>query len=356
MSQARGFTLAVPRPRRLDEEVHTEHPRWMNPKARTVPGEPRTRHPKPQGGGRAMEWRVPGRQNRRSAYGDGYRTYEQVHAAWRRLEAAQLRGGLMEQQQALQDHYAPDPSEGAPGDGRYTEDSRGSQYSSTRDDNEHLVKESNALWTSLFAIVKAAAMKSGQTEKDVNDWLKPYLFEMQQDHFDTNLVHFSLSHPRLRLGDDGMRRVARWMIDNNAQLDGIQSVDFSRQGFSSIGLGFVADAIPLTVKAVEVGENTGYDWAEGILRLCAELRQRGGGNLYCGPANESDYRKLAAHLPSIPYPGHEVTVHVDRLGAMPAEIVVSSTAEEQMTFYADTRSRGFGSPQTGPSAGGYSGR
>eukprot|EP00659_Diplonema_papillatum_P011483 gene11483-17664_t len=182
------------------------------------------------------------------------------------------------------------------------------------------------LWGTLYRIMLWRLPKELTVRPDKHRWLVNMVQGMSQEYAEGTLQILKISHPLLKMGDDGLRRIGRWLIDNIALLEGVRRIEMVGNAASSVGLVAVANALPLSCIEVDAVANTGNNWPMGIAALARALKVRGGGRISCGKALPQDVSKLNAMLSAFTDDGGEVDISVICWGAIPETLILPATS------------------------------
>eukprot|EP01064_Diplonema_japonicum_P033618 TRINITY_DN6685_c0_g2_i1.p1 TRINITY_DN6685_c0_g2~~TRINITY_DN6685_c0_g2_i1.p1 ORF type:complete len:262 (+),score=45.65 TRINITY_DN6685_c0_g2_i1:154-939(+) len=167
------------------------------------------------------------------------------------------------------------------------------------------------MWGVLWRIVEWVMPKHTRPQ-----WIAEKMSEMEILHNNGELRVLILQHPTMKLRDDGLRRVSRWLIEFNEQLEGLRRIDIAGNEAGFTGLQAAANALPLSCMEIDASGNAGTGWIKGATALASALRSRGGGVLYVGKAHKEDIPALKKSLTTISQvKGGEVQVHIFRWGA-----------------------------------------
>ena len=198
---------------------------------------------------------------------------------------------------------------------------------------EHYVEDeqsSNELWNILHRHL-SECLRPGEHSQH---WLDSKIHLMQTSHLNHQLDVLDLQSNMLHLGDRGIRRVSRWMIDYADILSGIKKIDVSNHKLTFIGLELVANMLPLSCVEVDASGNTGKDWVKGCMKIIQALRERGGGTFYCGRATAPELELLRTAVGSYFDEGGHVIVNIHRWGSATYVTELPSTIEVDANFYA----------------------
>ena len=232
----------------------------------------------------------------------------------------------------LDNYYATSSADGAEFEGGEFEDEDPveREYRERDEQYMHAAEVSLELWGRLYSHLHERLAPGAIARQ----WLNAKVAQWQATHLAGELDVLDLHSSHLRLSDNGIRRVSRWLIDHTDQLEGVKKVDISSQGAGGIGLKLLADAMPFSCMEVDVAGNTGNGWTHGAVKVAEALRQRGGGVMYCGKASAAELEWLKNALTVSSTRGGQVDVHVHRWGGATQTIEMSSTIHYDAVFYS----------------------